>query len=106
MSIPSSTQQAERPIAERALPSTRYHTPREVAERLRVSPTTVMRAIHEGRLFAVRVSDRVYRIPVGALVRFERGDALRVTVPAVDVPELSEPHPPERAGAELAAILR
>jgi len=88
------------------LPSSRYHTPREVAERLRVSPTTVMRAIHEGRLFAVRVSDRVYRIPVGALVRFERGDESGITVPSVDVPELSESQPPERAGAELATILR
>jgi len=93
-------------MLEREPPSTRYHTPREVARRLRVSPTTVMRAIHEGRLFAVRVSDRVYRIPVGALLRFERGDEPLVTVPAVDVPELSEPQPRERAGPELATILR
>ena len=70
---------------------TRYYTPREVAKRLRVSPTTVMRAIHEDRLFAVRVSERVYRIPVGALARFELGESERITVPAVDVPELSEP---------------
>ena len=93
-------------MPEPLLAPSRYHTPREVAERLRVSPTTVMRAIHEGRLFAVRVSDRVYRIPVGALVRFERGDESAITVPSVDVPELSEPQPPEPAGAELATILR
>lgn len=86
--------------------SRRYHTPREVAERLRVSPTTVMRAIHEGRLFAVRVSDRVYRIPVGALARFEEGHESGVTVPSVDISELSEPQAPERAGAEPAPILR
>lgn len=86
--------------------SSRYHTPREVAERLRVSPTTVMRAIHEGSLFAVRVSDRVYRIPVGALARFEEGDEARISVPSVEVSELSEPQPPEPAAAELATISR
>ena len=69
---------------------TRYLTPREVAARLRVSPTTVMRAIHEDRLFAVRVSARVYRIPTGALARFERGELEHIAVPAVDLPELSE----------------
>ena len=77
---------------------TRYYRPREVAKRLRVSPTTVMRAIHEDRLFAVRVSERVYRIPVGALARLEGGESERVAVPAVDVRELSEPGPAEPVG--------
>jgi excisionase family DNA binding protein len=81
---------------------TRYYTPREVATRLRVSPTTVMRAIHEDRLFAVRVSERVYRIPVGALVRFERGEPEHIDVPAVDVLEFSEPEQSEPVGPELA----
>lgn len=58
-------------------------------------PTTVMRAIHEDRLFAVRVSERVYRIPVGALASFERGLPERITVPAVGVTSLSEPAPAE-----------
>lgn len=53
----------------------RYHTPREVARILRVSPTTVMKLIHEGQLYAVRVSERVYRIPVGALHQFEESTA-------------------------------
>lgn len=52
----------------------RYHTPREVSDLLRVSPTTVMKLIHERRLYAVRVSDRIYRVPVGALRRFQAGD--------------------------------
>ena len=52
----------------------RYCTPREVAELLRVSPTTVMKLIHEGRLYAVHVSDRIYRVPVGAVSRFQVGD--------------------------------
>jgi excisionase family DNA binding protein len=49
----------------------RYYTPREVSELLRVSPTTVMKLIHDGRLFAVHVSDRVYRIPIGAVAKLQ-----------------------------------
>lgn len=47
----------------------RYYTPREVSEILKVSPAHVMKLIHGGRLYAVRVSERIYRIPVGALDR-------------------------------------
>ena len=52
----------------------RYYTPREVSELLRVSPTTVMKLIHERRLFAIHVSDRIYRVPIGAVRRFQTGD--------------------------------
>ena len=52
----------------------RYYTPREVSELLRVSPTTVMKLIHDGRLYAVQVSERVYRIPVGAVARLQSSD--------------------------------
>ena len=52
----------------------RYYTPREVADLLRISPTTVMKMIHERRLFAVRVSERIYRIPVAAVVRLQVGE--------------------------------
>jgi excisionase family DNA binding protein len=48
----------------------RFYTPQEVAELLNVSPTTVMTRIHAGALPAVRVSDRVFRIPVAAFERF------------------------------------
>lgn len=54
----------------------RYYTPREVSELLRVSPTTVMKLIHDGRLFAVHVSDRVYRIPVGAVARLQAPNSI------------------------------
>ena len=37
---------------------------------LGVSPTTVMSRIHAGALPAVRVSDRVFRIPIAAFERF------------------------------------
>ena len=48
----------------------RFYSPQEVARLLNVSSTTVMTRIHAGALPAVRVSDRVYRIPVVALERF------------------------------------
>lgn len=48
----------------------RFYTPQEVAALLSVSPTTVMSRIHDGTLPAVRVSERIYRIPVPAFERF------------------------------------
>ena len=48
----------------------RFYSPGEVAQLLGVSPTTVMTRIHDGALPAVRVSDRVYRIPITAFERF------------------------------------
>jgi excisionase family DNA binding protein len=48
----------------------RFYTPQEVARLLGVSATTVMTRIHVGALPAVRVSDRIYRVPVAAFERF------------------------------------
>lgn len=45
------------------------YTPAEVARLLRVSPRTVLNWIREGRLDAIRLSPRVHRIMVGALVK-------------------------------------
>ena len=56
----------------------RFYTPQEVAELLGVSSTTVMTRIHEGALPAIRVSDRIYRVPIAAFERFVS------TVPAPD----------------------
>jgi len=83
----------------------RYYTPREVAEQLRVSPTTVMKLIHDGRLYAVRVSERIYRVPVGAIQRLQSG-MLQSYVPieeSVEVlPPLGEPVDAERAAVTPA----
>ncbi len=61
--------------------SQRFYTPTEVADMLKVSSTTVMKLIHEGRLPAIRVSERIYRVPEVAFERFEAADrpALRIT---------------------------
>jgi excisionase family DNA binding protein len=54
-------------------PFGRFLTPAEAADRLRVSTTTVLRWIHDGRLPAIRVSDRIVRIPIGSFERFVTG---------------------------------
>ncbi len=51
----------------------RYYTIKEAAERLRVSHDTISRLIDKGELPAIRVSERLYRIPTPALERYERG---------------------------------
>lgn len=51
----------------------RWYTIKEVAERLRVSHDTVARMIARGELPAIRVSERLVRIPAPALHRFETG---------------------------------
>jgi excisionase family DNA binding protein len=51
----------------------RWYTIKEVAERLRVSHDTVARMIAREELPAIRVSDRLVRIPAPALHRFEAG---------------------------------
>jgi len=61
----------------------RFYTPAEVAELLEISSATVLRLIHDGKLPAVRVSDRIYRIPIPAFERYvsraqDRAVAVRV----------------------------
>jgi excisionase family DNA binding protein len=55
----------------------RYLTTAEVAQELRVSTDTVLRLIDRGQLPALRVSDRLYRIPVPAFEQFKRGPVPR-----------------------------
>lgn len=59
----------------------RYYSPGEVGGMLNVSTSTVLRLIHEGRLPALRVSERIYRIPRPAFERFQAGE----NAPAVRV---------------------
>ncbi len=54
-------------------PGTRYMTPTEVAEALRVSNDTVLRLIASGELPALRVSPRILRIPTPAFAVFQSG---------------------------------
>ena len=49
----------------------RMLTIEEVADRLRVSIRTARKAIVSGRIKAVRVSEKIYRVPESALVGVE-----------------------------------
>lgn len=50
-----------------------FYSPAEVAAELGISSTTVLRLIHDGRLPAIRVSERIYRIPAGSYERYTSG---------------------------------
>ena len=56
----------------------RYFTIKEAAERLAISHDTVSRLIARGELPAIRVSQRLYRIPAPALERYESGAPIAV----------------------------
>ena len=45
-----------------------FYAPLEVARITGQHPSTILRYIHEGRLHAVRLSERTYRIPHAALL--------------------------------------
>ncbi len=63
-----------------------FYSPGDVAELAGVHPSTVLNWIRSGRLYAVRLSERTYRIPARAVVQLLAPRTLR---PAriVDVPE-------------------
>ena len=83
----------------------RYLTPREVASGLRVSTDTVLRLIDRGDLPAIRVSERIYRIPAPAFARYERGAVSRRRVVRRQVSDVAEfgagEDVPGMAGARL-----
>ena len=68
----------------------RYLTPSEVASELRVSTDTVLRLIDRGDLPAIRVSERIYRIPAPAFARYERGAVSRRRVVRRQVNDIQE----------------
>ena len=53
-------------------------TPQNVAERYDVCIATVWRWIRSGRLTAVRLTERSYRIRTEDIEAFERGDSLKL----------------------------
>jgi excisionase family DNA binding protein len=46
-----------------------FYSPREMAAMVGVHPSTVMAWIHSGRLRAIKLSERTYRIPNKAVVK-------------------------------------
>jgi excisionase family DNA binding protein len=50
-----------------------FLSPAEIAQELGISSTTVLRMIHNGELPAIRVSERIYRIPAASFEMFKAG---------------------------------
>ncbi len=50
-----------------------FVSPAEVAAELEISSATVLRLIHSGTLPAIRVSERIYRIPVATFEMYKSG---------------------------------
>lgn len=59
-----------------------FYSPSEVAELASVSSSTILNYIHAGRLAAVQLSGRTYRIPRKAVIRL-----LGLEAPAPDTTE-------------------
>lgn len=69
----------------------RFYTPREVADMLGVSTTTVLKLIHDGSLPGIKVSERIYRIPIPAFERFQAGGAAQSFTPVMRRVDRLEP---------------
>lgn len=54
-----------------------FYSPRQAADLAGVHPSTIMNYIRGGRLYAVRLSERVYRIPVRSLAMLLAPETLR-----------------------------
>ncbi len=52
-----------------------FYSPAEVARLASVSSSTILNYVHDGRLPAVRLSERTYRIPRKAVIRLLALDA-------------------------------
>jgi excisionase family DNA binding protein len=81
-----------------------FYSPHEVAAMASVHPSTILNYIASGRLYAVKLSERTYRIPVRAVISLlepERLTPSSITVePDADVEhELSAEGEVEKVGA-------
>jgi excisionase family DNA binding protein len=67
-----------------------FYTPAEISDLLHVHVSTVRDWIHADRLFAYRLSERVYRVPLSALMELlgEDGAVTRRELPADEADRL------------------
>jgi hypothetical protein len=81
-----------------------FYSPHEVAAMASVHPSTILNYIAMGRLYAVKLSERTYRIPVRAVIGLlepERLTPSSITVePGADLEhEFAHEHEVETVGA-------
>lgn len=55
-----------------------FYTPAEVAALARVDPKTILNWVHAGRLYAVPLSPRIYRVPLGAVMKLLAPEEVRI----------------------------
>jgi excisionase family DNA binding protein len=55
----------------------RFYSPGEVARLAGLHPSTILNYIHSGRLYAVKLSDRTYRIPNRAVRKMLAPETVR-----------------------------
>ena len=56
-----------------------FYSPHEVAEMASVHPSTILNYIASGRLYAVKLSERTYRIPARAVIGLLEPESLTVS---------------------------
>lgn len=83
----------------------RFLTTTEIANELRVSTDTVLRLIQSGALPALRVSERLYRVPVPAFARYKSGPVARRRVVHREVRDAADYGEGEEVGRKIPAPL-
>ena len=60
------------------------YTPHEVAEMARVHPSTILNWIASGKLYAIKLSERTYRIPLRAVIELLEPESLTSSTVNID----------------------
>lgn len=77
-----------------------FYSPMEIAEMLDMkSSDTIMRWIHEGKLFAIQLSTRTYRVPQRAVARL-------IGIPVVESHMTEDVHGGEVVAAQIRKRVR
>lgn len=79
-----------------------FYSPHEVAEMASVHPSTILNYIATGRLYAVKLSERTYRIPARAVLGLLEPERVAASSLSVE-PDADVEHEPSPRG-EVAKV--